>query len=140
MHRVFGGAVLFILLAVLAFPVATSAATQSVTGQQITITAAVKPSRFVVVDSFGTIQQIISNNSTKNLEPEVYITKVAPENLIETTTQIRNETEELLADKKIKPGVLYDRKREPLVVKKLDFIELLNNRDKSITVSHRLMQ
>lgn len=126
------------MMAVLILPVSTSAATQTVIGQQITITAAVKPNRFVIVDTSGTIQQIISNNSTKNIEPEVYITKVAPENLIETTAQIRDKTEELLIDKKIKPGVLYDRKKEPLAVKKLDFIELLNNSNKTNSVSYKL--
>lgn len=127
------------LLAVLVLPAPASAATQTVVGQEITITAAVKPSRFVIVDSFGTIQQIVSNNSSKNIEPEVYMIKVAPENLIETTAQVREETDELLTGKKIKPGVLYDRKKEPLTVKKLDFIELLNNGNKTNGVSYRLI-
>ncbi|MBC7708159.1 hypothetical protein H7Y63_02975 [Polaromonas sp.] len=114
--RVFERPVLGVVvgLALLANPVATFAAVPPVEGQQIRITATVQPMRYIIVDTSGSILQIISNTDNKDIVPSVYVGTILEVNQIPLTEIITNQEQIILKNKVVKPGVLY--KRPALVV------------------------
>lgn len=90
-------------------PAAASADSVAVTGQQIKITAIVRPAIYVVVNNQNQVQEIISNTSERETMPTIYKDSVKPENIQASTQDVQAQTSTLIKSVTVKPGILYER-------------------------------
>ena len=121
-----GMSLLFLLAAPLGS--ATASADSISSSQQIVIHAVVLPAHYVIVNSQNQVQQIISNTPEINVVPTVYLNTARPENLRALTSEIQQQTDALLKDKVIKPGVLYKRPISSLAAHDKKILPLLTVR------------
>lgn len=112
-------------LLTLAMPVAASAESIEVSGQQIKITAVVLPALYVVIDSQNQVQQIIANTSDASVTPTVYVGSVQIENLQPLTAKVQQQVSNILHNKTMKPGIIYKRPLSPPAVYEKKVLPLL---------------
>ena len=106
-------------------PVAASAETIEVSGQQIKITAVVLPALYVVIDSQNQVQQIIANTSDASVTPTVYVGSVQIENVQPLTFKVQQQVSSILHNKTVKLGVIYKRPLSPPAVYEKKVLPLL---------------
>ena len=78
-------------------------------GSSITITAVVLPARYIIVDSNGIINKILSNTK-QNVTPKVYLNSINGKELV-LTNKISNQYTKILKKIKLKNlcGIIYNK-------------------------------